>query len=98
MTAVGTKIGVLKAITGYATTPPEGGTSRHPSGGNSTPHHNYTHQGSETPLTYQAASHPRIRGVPPMGLTADSRLISGLVEQILCIDWWIVIETAIEMV
>ncbi|GBM14314.1 hypothetical protein AVEN_128371-1 [Araneus ventricosus] len=38
-TAVGTKIGVLIAITGHCPNPPEGGAFRHWSGGNSTPHH-----------------------------------------------------------
>ncbi|GBN14369.1 hypothetical protein AVEN_275144-1 [Araneus ventricosus] len=51
-TAVGTKAGALVVITGHSPTPPEGETSRIRSGGNSTPHHQYTHQRSEDPLTY----------------------------------------------
>ncbi|GBM02453.1 hypothetical protein AVEN_76502-1 [Araneus ventricosus] len=44
-----TESGVLIAITGYGPTPPIGGTSRHRSGRNSTPHP----LESENPLAYQ---------------------------------------------
>ncbi|GBM29469.1 hypothetical protein AVEN_140238-1 [Araneus ventricosus] len=43
--------------------PSEGGTSCHRSGGNSTLHHYYGHQGSEN-LTYPAVSYTRIRDAP----------------------------------
>ncbi|GBM51768.1 hypothetical protein AVEN_109815-1 [Araneus ventricosus] len=57
----------LTAITGHA--PSEGCTSRHRSGDTSTSYHYYTHQGSETPLAYPAASHLRSLAAPtPVGI------------------------------
>ncbi|GBO31096.1 hypothetical protein AVEN_9226-1 [Araneus ventricosus] len=59
-----TEFGVPTAITGHGPTSAEGGTSHHRNGGNSIPHRYFTHQGSENPLTYPAASHPRTRYAP----------------------------------
>ncbi|GBM04419.1 hypothetical protein AVEN_35592-1 [Araneus ventricosus] len=52
--------GVLVAIVDHGPTPPVGGTHYHRHW--ESPNHYFTHQGSETPLTYAAASHPRTRG------------------------------------
>ncbi|GBM62375.1 hypothetical protein AVEN_255735-1 [Araneus ventricosus] len=54
--------GVLVAITGQGPTPPEGGTHYHRQRARLS--YYSTHQGSETPLIYPAASHPRTRGAP----------------------------------
>ncbi|GBM21270.1 hypothetical protein AVEN_149859-1 [Araneus ventricosus] len=59
-----TYVGVLTAIIGHVPAPPEEGTFRHRSGSNSAPHHYYTDQGNEIPLTNLVASHPRTRGAP----------------------------------
>ncbi|GBN05026.1 hypothetical protein AVEN_196676-1 [Araneus ventricosus] len=58
-------VGVQTAITGHGPTPPEGGTSLHRSGCNSTPHPCYTPRRNKNPLTYPAASNPRTCGALP---------------------------------
>ncbi|GBM02768.1 hypothetical protein AVEN_40834-1 [Araneus ventricosus] len=54
--------GVLMTITGHGPIAPVGGTHYHRQRAN--PNYYCSYQGSETPLTYPAASHPRTRGVP----------------------------------
>ncbi|GBN62600.1 hypothetical protein AVEN_177342-1 [Araneus ventricosus] len=51
-TAVGNAVGFLTAITGHGPTPPEGGTSRHRIGGNSSPHHCYSPKRNENLIIY----------------------------------------------
>ncbi|GBN43203.1 hypothetical protein AVEN_200151-1 [Araneus ventricosus] len=58
------EVEVLTATIGHGSSSPEGGLSRHRSGGNSTPHPYYTTRRSENPFTYPATSHPRTRGAP----------------------------------
>ncbi|GBM06408.1 hypothetical protein AVEN_266361-1 [Araneus ventricosus] len=59
-----TELRDLTAITGHGPSPPEGGTSRRRSGGNSTP---YNYCRSENPLTYPAAPHLSTRDAPRGG-------------------------------
>ncbi|GBM02589.1 hypothetical protein AVEN_143963-1, partial [Araneus ventricosus] len=54
--------GVLVAITGHGSTPPVEGT--HYQWQWESPSDCCTHQGSKTPLTSPAVSHPRTRGAP----------------------------------
>ncbi|GBN97695.1 hypothetical protein AVEN_67822-1 [Araneus ventricosus] len=56
--------GVLADITGHGPALPVGGTHYH--GQMESPSHYCTHQGSEIPLSYQAATHPHDH--PPVGL------------------------------
>ncbi|GBL78974.1 hypothetical protein AVEN_48937-1 [Araneus ventricosus] len=66
--------GVPVAITGHDPTPPEGRTLYHRQ--RASPSHYYTHQGSETPLTYPAVSHLRTRGDPQCNnILCNSELI-----------------------
>ncbi|GBM13368.1 hypothetical protein AVEN_159786-1 [Araneus ventricosus] len=53
--------GLLMVINGHVPTPPVGGTHYHRQWASQS--HFYTHQGSETPLTYLAASNPSTRGI-----------------------------------
>ncbi|GBM22709.1 hypothetical protein AVEN_81470-1 [Araneus ventricosus] len=57
----GTETGILIAIAGHVSTIPAGGTSRHRSEGNSTPHQYYTHWVSENLFIYPEPSGPRSR-------------------------------------
>ncbi|GBN27148.1 hypothetical protein AVEN_178735-1, partial [Araneus ventricosus] len=50
----------LLPITGQGPISPEGGTSRHRDGGNSTPQYYYAHQGSENPLAWWVSSSSRL--------------------------------------
>ncbi|GBM82816.1 hypothetical protein AVEN_37276-1 [Araneus ventricosus] len=54
--------GVLMAITGHNPTAPVEGTHYHRKW--VIPSHYRSQQGSETPFSYPAASHPHIHGVP----------------------------------
>ncbi|GBO24066.1 hypothetical protein AVEN_157510-1 [Araneus ventricosus] len=58
--------GLLMATTGHSPTLPVGSTHYHQL--KARPGHYCTQQGSDTPLTYLEAFHPRIRGVLPVGL------------------------------
>ncbi|GBL87461.1 hypothetical protein AVEN_118393-1 [Araneus ventricosus] len=54
--------GVLVDITGHGQTPPARDTHSHQQRAN--PSHYCTHQGSETPLNFPAAFHPRLEVFP----------------------------------
>ncbi|GBM00741.1 hypothetical protein AVEN_150908-1 [Araneus ventricosus] len=56
-----TEVGVLTAIIGHGTAPPEGEMPRHRVE-DSIAHHYYTPRRSENPVTYPVFSHPRTRG------------------------------------
>ncbi|GBN44919.1 hypothetical protein AVEN_46599-1 [Araneus ventricosus] len=57
-----TEAGVLMVTTGQGRTSPVGGTHYHRK--RASPNHYYTQKGSETSLTYPAASHSRTLGAP----------------------------------
>ncbi|GBL79747.1 hypothetical protein AVEN_18267-1 [Araneus ventricosus] len=63
--------GVVMAVTGHGPTPLEGSTDYHRQ--RASPSYYCTHQGSETPFTYLAASHLRTRGASS-GTTRGSRI------------------------
>ncbi|GBL87402.1 hypothetical protein AVEN_118346-1 [Araneus ventricosus] len=70
---------VLVAITSHSPIPPVEGTHYHRQ--RASPSHYCTHQGSETPLTYPVASHPRTRGAPQWDskivyIQGDSKVLS----------------------
>ncbi|GBM16520.1 hypothetical protein AVEN_160237-1 [Araneus ventricosus] len=67
--STGTVYGVLTSIAGLGSTPPAGGTSYHRSGGNSTPHHYYTYQGSENSLTVRIPMYE----MPPGGIIGNHK-------------------------